>query len=372
LTIQRIDTVAELQALESDWQSLFGSGQHVHLANSYPYAIASATTRHRDTAWRVYGTRDGGTLTSVAFGMRSSLRLGRIEIPVFRLGTEFVADVLVKGTDRDHSLAALVLAIMDAEDVPIVEFGQLTEPAFRSITDALSTHRLGFTWSHEGYGYVVDTTIDRETLYARLSRSRREQLRRRARRLNSSFTVRVQQLASRELRDNLGWFEDFVELEASGWKGREGTSIRHRPGSEAYFRAIIESATSHGMMHWYRLLADEATIAMEMGMRTGAVFWTPKTAYDERFARFSPGSEMVHRLLLVCMEDPSIKKINWISAPPSMDSWRPTRLAYYRLRVYRKSLAGRSLRGATWLRDRLRRHLGAAGTEEADRERRFA
>jgi hypothetical protein len=170
---------------------------------------------------------------------------------------------------------------------------------------------------------------------------------------------------------NLAWFDRFVELEGSGWKGDQHTSIRHRPGSEAYFRLAVETAARHGMMHWYALVTDGHAIAMDMGMQTGRVFWVPKTAYDERFSRFSPGTELLHQLNLHCIADPSVDRINWISAAPWLDAWKPTRLPYYHLRIYGRSLLGRTLYETSRFRNGLRRHVLARGIDRESRERRF-
>ena len=63
--------------------------------------------------------------------------------------------------------------ILDRENVPIVEFGRLTEPAFQVLQRSLETCGLKSTWNHVGYGYTWDATIDRDRMYQQLGHDRR-------------------------------------------------------------------------------------------------------------------------------------------------------------------------------------------------------
>lgn len=367
------EAVGDLPALESrasEWQSLFEAADEAHLASSYPYVFANASERMRGRGWRVFVTRAGHEWTAALFGVEASLSTAFFRVPVFQVGTEFVGDVLCRDLNGD-ALPELVNAVFASGSWPVVDFGKLSEPHFRAMTSQLERLSLGYVWNHEGYGYVSDATTGMEALYAAMSYSTRGLVRRTHRRIFKDLRGEIRHTRPADVNESLRDFERFVELEHSGWKGRKGTSIRSRPGSEAYFRAVVTAATRLGMMRWQKLLVDQRPVAMNMGLVTGSTYWAPKTAYDEEFSRYSPGLELNHQLFTDCMEDPDIQRINWISAPEWLDSWRPNRLPYYHLRVFGRSVTGRCLRLANSAKAGWGRYVSRRDSEQADRERRF-
>lgn len=357
--------------MEEEWGSLFHAGRHAHLANSWPYVFASAATRLSDRGWRVYAARNGTSLQTAMLGCRSHLKIGGVKILIFEAGAEFVGDVLIDHAEGDVALSELLSEVLVHEGVPILQFGQLTEPAFVALRSCAERAGLGCTWGPAGYGYDWDATIDHDAMYRSLSAGRRQTVRRKSRRMSEAFTVELDVVSSRDLDVNLARFEDFLEVEDSGWKGREGSSIRQRPGNEEYFRKIVEEASRLGIMRWISLLADDRVVAIYMAMQTGRTLWVPKCAYHEEFSGHSPGTELVHRFNLSCIENPGIHTINWLGAAEWLDSWQPRRVPFTHMRVFGKSPLGRSLEWASRAQGGIRRYVTARGADDAARESRY-
>jgi CelD/BcsL family acetyltransferase involved in cellulose biosynthesis len=85
--------------------------------------------------------------------------------------------------------------------------------------------------------------------------------------------------------------ERFLELEASGWKGRAGGAFavaRH----DDFFRSVTAAFAAAGRLQLYALEAGDRTVAMKCNLLGGRGVWCFKIAYDETFARFSPGVQM--------------------------------------------------------------------------------
>jgi hypothetical protein len=370
--LERIDSPEDLPTLEPAWVDLFAFGAQTHLANSWPYIVASVCSPWlRNREWRIYSVWEGASLRAGMFGTRGRLRVGRTEVPILEAGTEFAGDVLADVRDGGKALSTLLTEAMNREGVPILHFGRVTERGLHVLRAAVEQAGLRCTWRPEGYGYAWDATIERDRMYEKLGRRRRNSLRRSGRRFGEAFTLELQVSSSAHSRENQRNFDAFLELEAAGWKGREGTAIRKRVGNEEYFRVIVEEASRLGMVRWISLLADGRIAAMNLAIQTGRTIWVPKTTYDEAFARHSPGSELAHRFHLACVEDPSIDTVNWIGAPHWLDSWRPRRVVFTNLRVFGDSSTGRGLYWASRLQRILRRHVTARGEEEADRNRRY-
>jgi CelD/BcsL family acetyltransferase involved in cellulose biosynthesis len=85
------------------------------------------------------------------------------------------------------------------------------------------------------------------------------------------------------------WFDDFLDVEASGWKGAEGSAIRSSPQDTAFFRAVVSEAHARGRLQLLRLAVGGQTAAMKLNLcgRDGA--YALKIGYDEGYAPFSPG-----------------------------------------------------------------------------------
>ncbi|MGH2965715.1 MAG: GNAT family N-acetyltransferase [Solirubrobacterales bacterium] len=87
--------------------------------------------------------------------------------------------------------------------------------------------------------------------------------------------------------------EEFLELEASGWKGREGTAMASLEQDAEFFRAVCGAFRELGRLHLLSLEADGQRIAMACNLRAGEGIFCVKIAFDERWRRYSPGALLV-------------------------------------------------------------------------------
>lgn len=85
------------------------------------------------------------------------------------------------------------------------------------------------------------------------------------------------------------WIDDFLRLEHSGWKGKAGSAMICMPETEAIFRNALEHASTLGKLERLSLTLDGRPIAMLANFLTPPGSFSYKTAFDEAYARFSPG-----------------------------------------------------------------------------------
>ncbi len=83
--------------------------------------------------------------------------------------------------------------------------------------------------------------------------------------------------------------EEFLALEASGWKGRAGTAAAQSPRITGMFREAAAALAEHGQVRIDTLRLDGRPIAATITLSSGADRWLWKIAYDEAFAGYSPG-----------------------------------------------------------------------------------
>jgi CelD/BcsL family acetyltransferase involved in cellulose biosynthesis len=99
--------------------------------------------------------------------------------------------------------------------------------------------------------------------------------------------------------------EEFLALEAVGWKGRASSAFLNHAGKTQFARAIVHGL-SDGRIRLVSLRLDGRPIAISIILRAGsrAYFW--KIAYDEAHAAQSPGVLLVFRFMQAQAEDPTI------------------------------------------------------------------
>lgn len=89
--------------------------------------------------------------------------------------------------------------------------------------------------------------------------------------------------------DVASWCNAFLSLERSGWKGQAGTALACSASTERFFRDAIHGAHAAGRLEMLRLDVGERPIAMMVNFIAPPGAFSFKIAYDETFARFSPG-----------------------------------------------------------------------------------
>lgn len=86
-----------------------------------------------------------------------------------------------------------------------------------------------------------------------------------------------------------GWMREFVLLEASGWKGQEGTAIACQPSDVAFFSRIMACSLARHRLLLMAMHLDGRMIAAQQAIYAADGAFALKTAYDEALGHDSPG-----------------------------------------------------------------------------------
>ena len=119
------------------------------------------------------------------------------------------------------------------------------------------------------------------------SGSRRRELRRMRKRLGERGEVRSE-LIERPT-DNPSVIDQFLQLEASGWKGREGVAMQCDHDRRSFFEEVATAGMERGQLHFSCLLLDDQPIAMSCDLVSTPGCFAFKIGFDEQFASFAPG-----------------------------------------------------------------------------------
>lgn len=120
------------------------------------------------------------------------------------------------------------------------------------------------------------------------------EMRRLKRRLSETGEVTlVQAQDPRQVRDAI---EIFLTLEASGWKGKRGSAMLQEAGESSFVRTMTRDLARQRRCRVDLLKVNGVVIAAGIVLRCGDTAYYWKTAYDENYARFSPGLQLTYEL----------------------------------------------------------------------------
>ena len=153
-------------------------------------------------------------------------------------------------------------------------------------------------------------------LHAALSGKRRRKLERQEKRL--SETGRLEHVTLAPDEDYAVRSERFLCLENSGWKGQEASALAATEADQEFFRAVIASAHRRARLQMLVLLLDDTPIAMRCSFVAGRGAFAFKTAFDERFSRFSPGALVEIENVRYLHTRPEIEWMDSCAAPDSV------------------------------------------------------
>lgn len=176
-----------------------------------------------------------------------------------------------------------------------------------------------------------------------LSRESRKALRRKEKRLQEHGEVL--RVALRPGEPAKPWIEQFLALEASGWKGRAGSALACTGSGIVFATRMLEEAHRRGRLQIHGIDCGDRPVARCINLLAGKSAYAYRTAYDEAYGECSPG---------VLAELDSIREFHALADAELMDSITdPHNALMNRLwkdrRTMRSLIAGTSTWGDLWI-----------------------
>lgn len=187
---------------------------------------------------------------------------------------------------RAKYAAACIAALLQSGVAPLIEFEW-------SSAGGLFYGALAEAASDGGFPWVVSDAYMRAVLVrdrdprARFNSNMKNNLRRWQARLAAAGKLEPVRLAPGD--DIAAWTEDFMRLEASGWKGRAGTALLCRDDDRRFATEAFAEAHRRGRLIITGLDLGGRALARHTLLAGGEGAFTFKIAYDETYASCSPG-----------------------------------------------------------------------------------
>jgi CelD/BcsL family acetyltransferase involved in cellulose biosynthesis len=129
-----------------------------------------------------------------------------------------------------------------------------------------------------------------------MSSGRRKELERKRRKLEKEGVVRFEAAAPDQAAFE-PLYQEFVELEGSGWKAANGTAIAQKPASFRFYRDYGRRLCELGMLRLFLLRLNGELVAAQYHVLHAGKLWELKIAYREALGRHSPGALLTHEIL---------------------------------------------------------------------------
>jgi CelD/BcsL family acetyltransferase involved in cellulose biosynthesis len=275
------------------------------------FAVAAATHLEGGNVGAVV-VREGGRLLGLLPGHVEGLRAGR-PVQTFVAWTHRFAPLSTPLVDRETPepvVKAMLEAIPKSPGAPrvaLLPFVVEAGPVARAIAEQLQ--QMGCT-------AMRFSPFERAVLLpgaVPLPGKRLAELRRQRRRLAEAG--KVERLTARSPREMESALADFLSLEASGWKGRARSAAQLDPGSARFFGEAVLALAEEAKAEIDLLRLDGRAIAAAVTLYSGDRAWGWKTAYDESFARYSPGMQLALAITERLSADRRLSLVDSCAAP---------------------------------------------------------
>lgn len=150
---------------------------------------------------------------------------------------------------------------------------------------------------------MLASDLDAQSYLAQsMSAKKRKELRRQHKRLSEEGALTFDRVE--DASGIAEWIADFLALEAAGWKGEAGSALANAEATRAVFAEVLTGAAQVGRLERLALRLDGRPIAMLANFLCAPGAFSFKTAFDEHYARFSPGLLLqLENLALLARED---------------------------------------------------------------------
>ena len=211
--------------------------------------------------------------------------------------------------DRDASVETATRLLQQARKAGahalILREVALEGAAMASFKEALGRDRLKPRVLSSHVRASLDATQDgNRLLHEALGAKKLKELRRQRHRLGEHGAISFDVVRKvDEIRPAL---ETFLQLEASGWKGRRGTALLQDKGDATFIRRAVPALAETAQCEIVTLRVGATPVAAGIVLRHQDRAFFFKLGIDERFAKYSPGVQLTLDLTRHLCADPVI------------------------------------------------------------------
>jgi CelD/BcsL family acetyltransferase involved in cellulose biosynthesis len=316
VSVEVLSEAAALRALVPEWEALAADAAEPNPFYEH-WMLLPALEAYGAQGFRCLVVWDNGSLVGLL-----PMHLGRsfrgLPVPALR-SWRHRNMLLCTPLIRARSMPRVVGALLQARVAPLIEFDWVAAGSLFYGALAEGASAAGLPW-------IVTDAYARALLRrdldprARFNSNMKNNLRRWQARLAAEGTLTPRRLAPGD--DLAAWSAEFMQLEASGWKGRAGSALACREDDRRFAAAVFGEAFRRGRLLITGLDLDGRPLARHIMLTAGEGAVSFKLAYDEAHASCSPGVLAEVDNVRQFMETPGLRWIDSNTARESTGYWR--------------------------------------------------
>jgi len=154
-------------------------------------------------------------------------------------------------------------------------------------------------------------------------------------------------------------FEDFLQIEASGWKGAWGssTAIAQDECLTAFYRELIDQSWPGLVAQINTMYIGDTAVSAQLALNSSVNCCLLKIGYRESYANCAPGSLLLFEVLKNTAENKNINKLSLLTSPQWAQRWHPKQGSIYNVTLYNSTVRGRVSACRDMLQSSIKRQL---------------
>ena len=284
IVVEERSEIAALREILPDWESLAAEAAEPSPFYEH-WMLLPALEAYGTKDFRCFAVWDSGTLIGL-FPSRFGNRFHGVPVRTMNAWRHRNMMLCSAPLVREKTAARCIAALLEGGIAPVIELDWISAGGviYGALADAAAAADMPYLVTDAYTRAVLQRERDPRP---RFNSNMKNNLRRWQSRLADFGRVTPVRLGPDD--DVLAWIEQFYRLEASGWKGRQGSAVACRADDRRFVTEVFTEAYRRGRLHISGLDLDGRPLTRHCMLAAGEGGFCFKIAYDEAFAKCSPG-----------------------------------------------------------------------------------
>jgi len=331
ISIEIISDGRKFKLLQNDWNKLACAVKFPFV--QYEWFDSCVNALCSESALYVVVLRFGGEILAIAPLVMKGRILKRLEM----LGSAVLCEP-VGFLYRDKESVGVLIDILLSQQLPLLPGRMPAGSAEDNYLQEKSGYSfLRFSKSIPAPWIPIHTSW--QEFERRISSSRRSAMRRAERKANELGTVTTE-ILSPTAGEAQNLLEEIIEIENSGWKQKNRTSMAENSELKRFFIHYANAMALKGALRMCFLRINGKAVAAQIAVEYADSFWVLKVGYNVKFASCSPGILLMHHTIR-CAFEKNLKTFEFMgSDEPWIRIWTNAMRGYRFYRIYPITMNG--------------------------------
>lgn len=302
--IEVIQDRIKFAQLEKEWNKLAGPLGSPLMCHDWFFSCAEAF--YNDGDLRIVVLRsDGEVVAAAPLAAKKRWGIEYLEL----LGVSSLSEPSGLLYDNERSLEKLLDAVLKMGQPVVLQKMTGFPAAGNFLNGAQKIKTIVIPRPSAGSVHIPITTTWEE-FWNSLQSRRRYDFRRARKKAEKEGKITVKIMCP-EYEDLSGHLEAAFTIEASGWKGRQGSAMLKNGGLRRFFKTYAGLACKERKLRLCFLYIADDPVAMQIGVQYANRFWVLKIGYDEKWGKCSPGMQLAYETMRYAF-DHGLESYEWL------------------------------------------------------------